>query len=244
MGKRSSTWDSALATFRPLIIIQGEVAYAYNLLQENFFNVFNLVMALERPPDRPVTYYHFALAIWHIVQNDKTQRDLALTALENIPTNLDFKEGIERLKWAQKQADKFANYRNIIIHTPMQLSSRWKDDKIFPPVPRIGGASTKPINVRRLRAIKSVRFWKAVRSDLLNLNDYVDWVTRRIAWLDYERKHGGSIPGARRSWPRKPQLRSIHRIGLIEKIVKDHPVDPRPPPKRRRPSGAPPPARS
>ena len=92
MTKSSSIWDTALRSFRPLIIAQGEVAYAYNILQEMFFGVFNLVMALERPATPIRTYYPHALSIWSVLQNDRTQRDLALTALETLPTTLDTKE--------------------------------------------------------------------------------------------------------------------------------------------------------
>ena len=53
MAKSSAVWDSALAPFRKLIIVQGEVAFAYNLLHEKFFNLFNLVERLERPPMPP-----------------------------------------------------------------------------------------------------------------------------------------------------------------------------------------------
>ena len=80
---------------------------------------------------------------------------------------------------------------------------------------------------------------KAVRNDLLNLNDYVDWVMRRIAWRDYEQKHGGPIPGELRSWPHRPKLPSIRRIGLIEQIAANPHPDPRLRPKRRQPSGGP-----
>lgn len=234
--KRSSTWDNALAHFQPFIKAQGEVGYAYNLLQESFFNIFNLVMALERP-ERPVTFYHYALAIWHVSQNDRQQRQLAITALANLPTSLDIKAGIMRLEWAKEKADKLADYRNLIVHTPMKFWYRPKDGGSFAQIPSMGGFSTKPINIRRLGAIKSLRFWTALRNDLLNLNDYVDFVTRRIAWCDYEKKHGGPIPGALRTWPYKPRLPCIHRIKALEAIAAHPPSDHQAGPKRRRPSG-------
>jgi hypothetical protein len=247
MAKRSSTWDSALSHFRPLITAQGEVGYAYNLLQETFFNLFILVVNLERPivqPSRQPEYYPYALALWHVFQNDKLQRQLAITALEKLPTELDIKGGIRRLLWAQKQADKLAEYRNLIIHTPMRFRYVLKNGKSLAEIPSIGGFSTKPINMKRLRAIKTVQFWKTLRNDFLNLNDYVEFVTRQIAWREYERQTGRRIVGAQRSWPHRPRLPSVRRIGSIESMAKNTPISAPRRSKRRRPSGARPPGQS
>src|ERR1700733_3093097 len=174
MTKKSSIWDSALYAFRPLIIAQGEVLYAYNRLQENFFSAFMFAMASERPngfshnPD----IYSYALTLWHSFQSDRLQRDFVLIALENIPTGLKIKEGVERLEWAKKQVDRLSHYRNIITHTPMTYAPTKDMMKRLALVPRIGGVSTKSKDSDRLLQIKSVRFWKTIRNDLLNLNDY------------------------------------------------------------------------
>jgi hypothetical protein len=240
MSKSSSTWDRALAPFRPLIIAQGEVAYAYNLLQENFFAVFNLAMALERPRDRVVTFYPYALAIWHVSRSDRQQRELALAALANLPTTLNIKGGIDRLQWAEKQTEELAKYRNLIVHSPMKFSFVLKDGKMLTPSPRMGSDSTKPIDRRRLRLIENLRFWKGIRNDLLNLSDYVDFVCRQIAWREYEQRNGAPIPGARRAWPRRPKLPSVHQIYAIRKTI-DRQAEIAPSGgRRRRPSGGPP----
>jgi hypothetical protein len=176
MAKRSSTWDSALSGFRPLIIAQGEVSYAYNLLQESFFNAFTFTMAVERPTrfSQQPEFYSYVLELWHVFQNDKLQRQMVLIALGNIPTKLDIKSGVERLEWARRMADRLAEYRNLIAHTPVTYWPRGDVmSKNFLLVPKIGGLSTKPLNVGRLEQIKSVRFWKALRNDFLNLIDYV-----------------------------------------------------------------------
>jgi hypothetical protein len=237
MAKRSSTWDSALALFRPFIIAQGEVGYAHNLLQESFFNLFVLVMTLERPAiplAQQAKFYPYTLAIWNLFQNDRQQRKLVLTALANLPTTLNIKGAIARLQWAQEQADELANYRNIIVHAPMKFWYDPRDDKARL-IPSLGGASTKPIHIRRLRLIKNTRFWKSLRNDLLNLNDYVDFVTRQIAWREYERQNGAPVPGAQRSWPRKPKLPCAGRIKKIDQAVKAPSNPPASPKRRRRP---------
>jgi len=127
--KRSSTWEGVLLPFRPLIIAQGEVGYAYNHLQEAFFNAFVLAMNLERPDRAPFVeaqYYPYALGMWHVLQNDRLQRQLALAAFENLPTTLDIGSGTKRLRWAKKQTDALAArtrtdhlVRSICISKPL-----------------------------------------------------------------------------------------------------------------------------
>src|SRR5260370_617943 len=242
MVKRSSTWDTSVSAFRPEIIAHGEVSYAYNLLQESFFNVLYAALSLERPEGFATQpeFYSYVLAIWHVLTNDSLQRKLAMTALESLPTTLDIKGGIERLQWARKQTDKLVEYRNLIVHTPITYwprSEKTADamSKNFLLVPKIGGVSTRSINLRRLRRIKSVRFWKALRNDFLNLNDYVDFVLRQIWHRDYERQNGASVVGASRAWPRRPKLPCVHRIEMIDRETKQAtPIQSRP--ARRRPS--------
>jgi hypothetical protein len=124
MAKRSLTWDSALAPFRPLIMAQGEVTYAYNLLQEGFFRTFVYAMTIERPDDfrnRP-EFYSYVNALWHSFPGDNSQRLFALTALRSIPTKLDIKPGVEGLEWARKMTDRLAGYRGIMAQTPQELN--------------------------------------------------------------------------------------------------------------------------
>jgi hypothetical protein len=246
MTKTSSTWDNALRDFRPLIIAQGEVGYAYNLLQDSFFRIFMFALAIERPKDfaRQPEFYTYALDLWHVFQNDKLQRQLALTTIEKIPTQLDIKSGIERLQWARKVADQLAEYRNLIAHTPVTYSPKFTiagpaNTVRLQLIPQIGGLSTKPVHSARLSRIKTVRFWKALRNDLLNLNDYVEFVGRQLWWREYERQNGKPIVGASRAWPRKPRLPCARRIDQLEgrRSKTKRPKSPRgPPPPLRGPS--------
>jgi hypothetical protein len=177
--------------------------------------------------------------MWHVSQSDRQQRQLALAAISSLPTTLDIKGGIARLEWALKQMNELVDFRNLIAHTPMKLSWTVENNKLFPPTPKIGSDSTTRLNRERLRLIKDVRFWRAVRNDLLNLNDYVDFVTKQIAWREYERINGAPIPGARRSWPHKPRLPCLRQKKKIDQAAKAASSPPAPPKcrKRRKPSG-------
>ena len=222
-------------------------AYAYNLLQETFFQLFILATRLDRSTisraQIPGLHY-YSLAMWHTLRSDRQQRDLAIAAITNPITSLDIDGGTTRLKWAREQANTLADYRNLIIHAPMRYTPHTNGDKSTSLVLQIGGFSTKRSHRKQLDLIKSPRFWKALRNDLLNLNDYVDFVTRQIAWCEYERQNGARIPGARRSWPHKPRLPCVRRIEMIRKTIdrqaKLVPLRG----KRRPPSGGPLPNRS
>jgi hypothetical protein len=225
MAKPSSTWDGVFAEFRPLTIALGEVGYAYNRLQEQFFNVFLHAFALERRRGfaQQLQFYPYVLALWHTIPNDRAQRDLAVTAMAKLPTSLSIKEGIERLEWAKKKTDRLAEYRNLIIHTPVDY---WPKKITYPVmkkmptlVPKIGGISTKPSNLSRLGHIKDLSFWKALRNDFLNLNEFVDWTNRQILSREYEREHG-PVAGASRAWPHRPRLPCVRRIDSIELAAK------------------------
>ncbi len=239
MTKRSSTWDASLAAFRPEITAQGEVTYAYNRLQESFFNLFYLALGLERPDQYAMqpNFYSYVLTIWHVLPSDRLQRELALAALAKLPTTLEIRGGIERLEWARRKADKLADYRNLIVHTPVTYWPRPSKGESIKLVPGMGGISTKPVHRERLARIKSLRFWKSLRNDLLNLNDYVEFVQRQIWGREYER-HNGPVVGAARTWPRKPRLPCIRRIASIERELAKAMQPPRGNRRRRRRTSA------
>jgi hypothetical protein len=201
----------------------------------------------EMPAEQQAAFYPLSLAMWHVLQNDRQQRQLAMAALANLPTTLKIEEGIKRLQWALKQTDKLADYRNLVVHAPIKLNWKFKESGDFQlglPVAMMGGPSTRRSHFRRLRSIKDLRFWTSLRNDLLNLGEYVDFVGRRIAWLEYERRNGAPVVGALRSWPHRPRLRSIRRIETIERSLEHQNPVPTKRRKRRRPSGGRPPGRS
>jgi hypothetical protein len=241
MAKPSSTWDRVLSEFQPLTIALGEVSYAYNRLQERFFNVLLHALALERPEyfAQRLEFYPYVLALWHVLPNDRIQREFAVAAVAKLPTTLDLKEGIELLEWAKKKTDRLAEYRNLIVHTPIDY---WPVkvtypvmDKLPKLVPKLGGVSTKPSNISRLIQMKDLSFWKALRNDFLNLDEFVEWTNRQIFWREYEHQRG-PVVGARRAWPHKPRLPCVRRIDLIESAAKTQTTSSQKSRRRRRPS--------
>jgi hypothetical protein len=211
MTKSAAVWESSLAAARAHIISQGEVIYAYNLLQDRFFNIFLLAIALERPekPSPGIRFYSHALAMWHVLQSDNQQRKLALAALSSIPTSLNLKPGLKRLEWARVKADKLAEYRNLLAHNTIMFRGQFKGKKVVM-APQFGGNSTRPAHRKKLDAIKGHRFWRTLCIDILNLSDYVEFCGRHIYGLDYQRRNVQVI-GMQKTWPGRPRLKSLRQ---------------------------------
>jgi len=216
MTKPAILWERNLLAARTQIISQGETIYAFNLLQDRFFNIFLLAIALERPDEfsAGIRFYDHALAMWHVLQSDNQQRKLALAAISSVPTSLNLKHGLKRLEWARIKADKLAEYRNLLAHNTIMFRGRQKgNETAF--VPEFGGNSTRPIHRQRLGAIKGRRFWRSLCMDLLNLSDYVQFCGRHIYVLDYQRRNVDVI-GMPQTWPKRPRLRSLPLIRRLE----------------------------
>ncbi len=158
-----------LPAAQKLILAQGEVIYANNLLHDRFFRLFNIALSLQRPDEfgAHIRFYNHASAIWHVSQSDNQQRIMAFAAISTVPTKLNLKPVIKRLEWARAKADKLAEYRNIIAHNTIMF--RGVDVKgnriIF--VPQFGSDITRPIHRAKLTHINR-RFWATLRTDFLS----------------------------------------------------------------------------
>lgn len=209
------------------ITAQGGVVYAANLLQDSFFNTFLTAIALERPFEKEdnfaplIRFYDHAISIWHIIQSDKAQREMATQAISTVPTKLKLRPMISRLDWAARQSADFAEYRNLIAHSPImfsywyslkrgKLSGKW--------VPEFSGHGTRPIHRKKLDHIASLRFWEMLRDDLVRLSQYVSALNVQIHRLAYA-AHGAELADAPKTLPYRPRLPSLQRVREINRLV-------------------------
>jgi hypothetical protein len=146
MAKESlrTVWKNTHTAARKHLIAQAEVMNATNVLQDAFWGTFSIAVTLERPRDETEWYaeHRFrshALAIWHIVQNDTQQREMAVAALSTVPTKLKLGPARDRLNWAKKKAGKLAEYRNLIAHNPISFRAAKPKGKNLKWIPRFGG---------------------------------------------------------------------------------------------------------
>lgn len=232
MVRRSpSRWKPTLAAARKLILAQGEIVYANNLLHDRFFRLFNIALSLERPDKfgAHIRFYNHSSAIWHVSQSDYQQRTMAITAISTVPTKLGLKPIIKRLEWAKVKADKLAEYRNIVAHNTVMFRGVGVKGKRIISVPQFGSDVTRPIHRAKLAHIRR-GFWATLRSDLLALSDYVESLNCQVQRLDVEARDANLI-GVPKTLPGRPRLRSLRLIESINQtLTKASPV-----PKRRKP---------
>lgn len=218
-----SGWKSTLEAAKKYTSIQGEVVYATNLLHDRFFEVFLTALSLERRSDdmgffgARIFAYDHALAIWHVLQSDSLQQDMALVAISTVRTSLALSRAIGKLKWAKEQTRKLAAYRNLVAHSPVMFKYQ-KKGKRGALAPSFGGHSTRSAHRARLELIGGLNFWRTLRNDLLKLSAYVERITDQVHHLAADREKAQLI-GPSRAWPARPRLRSLSRHREIEKAL-------------------------
>jgi hypothetical protein len=208
VSQKIKDWKQSLEAAKKYTSAQGEVVHAANLLQDAFFGVFRLALSMERSSGLTrLMSGNQALAIWHIVQNDGAQRDMALTAISTVPTELKLDRAVKALAWAKRKADRLAGYRNLIAHSPVMFRIALGKRRGFVPV----------FDRSRLDLIEGLGFWRLLRNDLLKLSAYVAEVIYQIQQIDEAR--GGVRRGSHFPWPRRPRLPSFARLVSFENQI-------------------------
>jgi hypothetical protein len=223
MAKESlrAIWKNTHTVARKHLIAQAEVMNATNVLQDAFWGAFSVAVSLERPRDDKWYAEHrfrsHALAIWHVVQNDTQQREMAVVALSTVPTKLKLGPARDKLNWAKKKAGKLAEYRNLIAHNPISFFAK-PTGKNIKWTARFGGQGTRPLSRQKLELIGGLGFWRALRNDLLSLALYVEGINNKVRRLQVE-SYGAQFIGVPKTWPGKPRLRSLPRLLAIERTL-------------------------
>jgi hypothetical protein len=226
-----------LAAANKHITALGEIVWAANLLHDEWFRLFLIALSLERPDEfaAEIRFHEHALAIWHVIQSDSAQREMALKAISTLPTELNLSKAIRRLTWAKSVADKLGKYRNIVAHAPIKFAMK-KSGAKFVSAPRFAGRGVRPAHQSHLMLIKGMNLWRIIRNDLFSLFEYVERVNVQIQRIDCE-KRGAVLLNAPKSWPDRPRLRSLPHLLAIEKKMGQLAQKPKRRP-RRRPSRA------
>jgi hypothetical protein len=226
-----------LAEANKHITALGEIVWAANLLHDEWFRLFLIALSLERPDEvgAEIRFHEHALAIWHIIQSDSAQREMALKAISTMPTELKLSHAIRRFTWAKGISDKLGKYRNIVAHAPISFTVE-KSGAKFVSAPRFAGRGVRPAHQSHLALIKGMSFWRMIRDDLFSLFEYVEHVNLQVQRIDYGRR-GIELLNAPESWPDRPRLRSLPHLLAIEKKMGQLAQKPKRRP-RRRPSRA------
>src|ERR1700730_1437214 len=94
----------------------GEIALAWNALQDGLFILFWIVSTNRRQQEYPIAH-----AIWHSFQSDKAQREMLLAVASANP--LLPRKLVDHLKWLVKLTTDLSAYRNAVLHTPVKFAA-------------------------------------------------------------------------------------------------------------------------
>jgi hypothetical protein len=165
----------------------GEIALAWNALQDALFVIFWTTATENRDDD-----YSIAYAIWHTFQSDRSQRELLMavaTANAKLPKGL-----VGHLKWAVDRASELSTFRNDAVHTPV----RFIPISGGQPIPIPDEISARKQAVERLRRNPTARTWRLVRGDLIVLADFCNAIYGNIV-----------VSGLSTTWPDRPRLLAL-----------------------------------
>jgi hypothetical protein len=182
------------SAFRPYVIALGQVALAWNDLQESFAGLFWTAMLSKRPREGD-TFDYAALNVWHAIRADRSQRQMLRAAVNNSPIDWQRPTLKDDVKWMLKEADKIEDTRNDAIHSPLFAV----DNSLY----GMTSTSNEPIapawwlfNPRAAKLSK--------RQNLLHEFRYCR--DAAIVLSDYARGIDRALINPQRPWPDRPRM--------------------------------------
>jgi hypothetical protein len=178
--------------FRPYVTALGQLALAWNDLQESLAGLFWTSM-LNGPPQAGDIVDYRPLRIWQAVKSDRYQKDMLRAIIQH--SKIDWKRPalVDDAKWLLGQAESLENSRNDAIHSPLFFAER-----------SIYGLSTD----KKIRPADWLFNPRAVslakRSDLLAEFRYCR--DTAISLSDYARAMDSALVHPKRPWPGRPRL--------------------------------------
>jgi len=175
--------------FRPYVTALGQLALAWNDLQEMLAVMFWTVMGTgERG---------LPLVVWYSLRSDRSQRDMLRAAVKALAESPE--RGRPRLwtdvKWLLDECEKLEDARNDALHSPLV----WFGDS---PLAQLTGA---------IPSVRPATFLGNPRADKLNkrsdlLAEFRWCRDKAITLADYAHLLELAISSQRYAWPEKPQL--------------------------------------
>jgi hypothetical protein len=160
----------------------GEIMWAWNLLHAGFFHIFAAIVSPSN--------HKAALAVWHSVQSDKAQREMAVAAAKSaLPVESRLLKNIE---WVGKRAEDLSHFRNDAAHVLITMGLNEKMKFQVWPDPN----TAKPAAVERLLKKPVSSYWETVRGDMFSLGVYTAL-------------HADHIRTPQQKLPQRPRLLAI-----------------------------------
>jgi hypothetical protein len=193
--------DAATAAFKPYFTALGEVAHAWNHLQEEFAHLFCIVAGLDNS---------MGSAIWHSLVSDRAQREMVRAAVNVAASDEDWVKKFPQVRgdieWALDKADCIAERRNRAIHAPCSVGIGAGDFEIIP-WSFFGNRLAK----------------KLVGKDVLHEFKWYEESANTLK--QFVREAHVALFNGRSPWPDKPRMPTVQR----KNNPQDHPPRPRQP---------------
>jgi hypothetical protein len=180
--------------FRPYVIALGQLALAWNDLQESLAALFWSLM--NPPPMEGDTVNYTPLHVWASIKSDRTQREMLKAISKHPPTFWNRPEINTDVCWLVNRASELENLRNDAIHSPLFSVSK----SIY------GGFDLNP------REKVAPAYW-LFNPRAINLSKRENLLTEfrycrdlAITLADYAQLIDRSLINQRGAWPNRPPL--------------------------------------
>jgi hypothetical protein len=183
--------------FAPYATALGQVAMAWNDLQENLKGLF-WTLSMNGPPQEGDSINYAPLFVWGSLQSDRQQRGLLKALVKHSSVDWGRPNLPDDAEWLIKEVDDVESARNDCVHSPLFATAH----SLF------GSGAKGPVapsswlwNSRALALIK--------RSEILGvLGEFRHTRDRAIALSDYVAEINSALVNPQRAWPRRPRLPS------------------------------------
>lgn len=179
--------------FRPYVTALGQLALAWNDLQESLAGLFWTAM-LSGPPQAGDFVDYRPLRIWHAIRSDRSQKDMLRAILVHYRVDWKRPTFIDDVKWLLGAAEGLENARNDAIHSPLFFVER----SLYG-ISHLGKKVAPADWLFNPRAVSLAK-----RADLLAEFRYCR--DTAITLSDYAREMDSALLHPRRPWPGRPRL--------------------------------------
>jgi len=194
--RRGASQRYGAPEFRPYVTALGQLALAWNDLQESLGALFWTVM-MERPPQPGDMIFRAPLWIWHSLRSDLAQREMLRAAVNHSNSDWGRSDFLKDINWLIKAATDLSHARNDAIHSPLFIVDRSLFGAAYAGSERVAPAAWL-FNPRAVSLAK--------RENLLNEFHYCRDMA--VTLSEYAREIDSALINQQRPWPGIPLLPS------------------------------------
>ncbi len=181
--------------FRPYVTAIGQVALAWNDLQESLKGLFWTILSPFPVAGDRVDYT--PLWVWSSIKSDRSQRDMLMAASQKSQRDWNRPSARDDIKWILDRAESLEQSRNDAIHSPLfsAKKSLWG----------IQADASKRESVAPAYWLFNPRAVSLAKRDTL-LGEFRFCRDTAIVLSDYAQAVDGALVNQNRPWPERPKL--------------------------------------